>query len=90
MLATDGYKTYVLFIYEDIQWATDLTIIGFNTGDGMSFYTLPESMSPDDILNLDTTSNVAISGTYIFRVDQDELVQIEGTYILLFTSTIES
>ena len=69
VLATDGTLTFVMFLYEDIQWSTN-TSIGFNAGDGANFFTVPESITEDGVLNLDSTSNVNLSGVYIYRVDQ--------------------
>ncbi len=74
VLATDGNQTFVAFLYEDIQWGSSDTTIGFNAGDQVRSFTLPESGAVDDVLNLESTSNVGIPGTYIFRVDGDEIV----------------
>ena len=60
------YKNY----FHDIQWSSGTTI-GFNAGDGVHYYTVPEYLTADDVLNLDHTSNVGIPGMYIYRVDQD-------------------
>jgi hypothetical protein len=70
IIATDGIKTFVLFLYEDIQWGSSHNVIGFNAGDQERSYTLPESWTTNAILNLESTSNVGIPGAYIFRVDQ--------------------
>ena len=72
VIASDGSRTYVLFIYDDIQWPSigTLTIIGFNAGDGVRSYTLPVQ----DVLNLENESNVGRPGTFIFRVDQEFVV----------------
>ena len=78
MLATSDNQTYVLFLYDDIQWGNDETTIGLNSGD--SFFILPESGTAEGVLNLNSTSNVATPGTYIFRVDQEQLAEIEGEY----------
>ena len=59
-----------MFLYHDIQW-TSRTTIGFNAGDGVHYYTVPESLVANNVLNLDNTSNVGIPGMYIYRVDQD-------------------
>ena len=59
-----------MFLYNDIQWSSGTTI-GFNAGDGVNYYTVPESLTADGVLNLDNTSNVDIPGMYIYRVDQD-------------------
>ena len=61
---------FVMFLYHDIQWSSGTTI-GFNAGDGLHYYTIPESLTTDGVLNLDNTSNVGIPGMYIYRVDQD-------------------
>ena len=73
MIATDGIATYVLFLYGDIQWggAGRTVTIGFNAGDGMRFFNLPEASSSIALQNLPFSSNVGMPGTYIFRVDQD-------------------
>ena len=69
----------MLFLYEDIEAENILgTTIGFNAGDGARFFTLPESLFEVDVLNLESTSNVGIPGTYIFRVDQSEVILPPG------------
>ena len=60
-----------MFLYHDIQWSSRYTTIGFNAGDGFHYFTIPESLTTDGVLNLDSTSNVGIPGMYIYRVDQD-------------------
>ena len=70
VLATDGNMTYVMFLYEDIQWGSAQTTIGFNAGDRSQSITLPESLTTEGVLNLENTTNVGIPGVYIFRVDQ--------------------
>ena len=70
VLATNGSITFALFLYHDIQWSR-VTIIGFNAGDGVKSFTVPESLTANSVLNLDSTSNVDIPGMYIYRVDQD-------------------
>ena len=71
VLATDGTMTFVMFLYEDIQWGSAQTTIGFNAGDRSQFITLPESLTAEGVLNLENTTNVGIPGVYIFRVDQN-------------------
>ena len=70
ILATNGNQTFVMFLYEDIQWANFVTSIGFNAGDREESITLPESLTTEGVLNLENTTNVGIPGVYIFRVDQ--------------------
>ena len=70
ILATDGNQTFVMFLYEDIQWANFVTSIGFNAGDREESITHPESLTTEGVLNLENTTNVGIPGVYIFRVDQ--------------------
>ena len=59
-----------MFLYHDIQWSS-FTVIGFNAGDGDHYYNVPESLTADDVLNIDSTSNVRIPGIYIYRVDEE-------------------
>ena len=77
VIATDGTRTFIGFLYEDIQWTAN-TVIGFNAGDGVRSFTLPESLTTAGILNLESTSNVGIPGVYLFRVDQNEVMQPPG------------
>ena len=69
VLATDGTQSFVMFLYEDIQWSS-ATSIGLNAGDGVNFVTVPESLTVNGVLNLPNTSNVGLPGVYIYRVDQ--------------------
>ena len=71
VLATDGAMTFVMFLYEDIQWGSAQTTIGFNAGDRSQSITLPESLTTEGVLNLENTTNVGFPGVYIFRVDQN-------------------
>ena len=73
VLATDENATYVLFLYEDIQWSTPDTQVGFNAGDGIRSLNLLESAS--DLQNL---SNVDIPGAFYFRVDLSSILQPGG------------
>ena len=74
-MATNGSKTFVMFLYQDIQWTSD-TAIGFNGGDEVYYFIVPESRTADGVLNLNNTSNVGIPGMYIYRVDQDSCMSI--------------
>jgi hypothetical protein len=61
-----------MFLYEDIQWGDSDTSIGFNAGDGERFFTLMTA----GVLDLESSSNVGIPGTFLFRVDQ--AVEVPG------------
>lgn len=87
ILASDGDKSFALFIYDDIQWTTGDASegmfgtggfpaeVGFNAGDGVRFKEVPTSQT-DEVINIETTSNVGKQGLWVFRVDQDDLVII--------------
>ena len=72
VIATDGNETFVLFLYEDVQWGNPYTTIGFNAGDGVRSFT---PSLPDSVKNVETASNIGIPGTYIFRVDQESIME---------------
>ena len=59
--------TYMLFLYEDIQWSSESTVIGFNAGENTNFFSLIDAHS--EIQDLKRLSNVGIDGVYAFRVD---------------------
>ena len=61
--------TFVMFLYEEIQWGNLETNIGFNAGDQLQAITLAAPLTVEGIPNLVSTSNVGIPGVYIFRVD---------------------
>ena len=63
VIATDGLETFVLFIYADIEWGDDATV-GFNAGDSVRSIVV---ITPP--LDLETGSNVGVTGLYINRVD---------------------
>jgi hypothetical protein len=68
--------TFVMFLYEDIQWGDSVTSIGFNAGDGERFFTLPQSLTAAGVFGLESSSNVCLPGTFLFRVDQ--AVEVPG------------
>ena len=63
VIATDGLETFVLFIYADIEWGDGATV-GFNAGD--SVRSIVVTTPP---LDVETGSNVGVTGLYINRVD---------------------
>ena len=83
VLATDGYASFVTFLYAygEIQWTTgdtsggfnglggDEAVAGINGGDGVNYFTIPGSSTPD-IINIDETSNVGIPGVWMFQVGE--------------------
>ena len=81
VLSTDGSRTYVMFLYHDIEWGVNEATIGFNAGDGIRSFTLSDRTTNNSDLNLSSSSNVGIPGAYFFRVDQDEIILPRGMYV---------
>ncbi|XP_038054969.1 sushi domain-containing protein 2-like [Patiria miniata] len=46
--------------------------VGFNAGDGLNFYSVPNSQT-DDILKINTTTNIRKPGRWMFRIDGKEI-----------------
>ena len=67
VIATDGQRTFVLFIYGVIEWGS--ANIGFNAGDGVRSFMLPGALTPQS-RDIEEGSNVGRTGTYIYRVDR--------------------
>ena len=47
VVISNGLRTFVKFIYGDIQWGGSTTLIGVSAGDGFNFITSPNSLSSD-------------------------------------------
>ena len=70
VIASDGEMTFVLFLYGDIQWYSSVsTLIGFYSRTGIS-YSFPQEIL-NNLLNLESLSNIEHPGIFAFRVDQD-------------------
>lgn len=76
-MATDGFHSYVLFIYGEIQWVNTLPNIGFNAGDGTRSFTVPGALTAEAI-NIGAGSNVDKAGLYLYRVDGSSIRVPEG------------
>ncbi len=71
IMGTGGQLSYVTFLYDDIQWTdSGRALAEINADDGVRSVTLPGSGS-EDIRNLTTTSNVAVEGVWMYRVDSE-------------------
>ena len=67
ILATDDIKTIVMFLYDDIRWGAGAQI-GFNAGDGYSFFSLSVALSTQTV-DVDDFTNSEKMGVFVFRVD---------------------
>jgi hypothetical protein len=78
VLSTDGDRSFVFFLYHDIQWTSPQNNTnfhaqaGFNAGNGITFETLPYS-NTEDIIQLVNLSNVNLPGLFVYRVDTDQI-----------------
>ena len=71
MIATDGEKSFVFFIYTDVQWGE--ATIGFDAGDGRRGFNLLGSPA-EDVREVEESNNIGVAGVYAFRVDLPEIV----------------
>ena len=83
MIATDGQRTFVLFIYANIQWGNRATI-GFNAGDGVR--SIVVTTRP---LDVETGSNVGVTGLYINRIDLSSILSPNNGEKLLHGMLLE-
>ena len=79
MLATDGVRSFIIFLYADglIQWTTsevsggvnglggNAATAGYDAGDIVNFLNIPGS-GTSEIINITRTSNVGNPGMWIF------------------------
>jgi len=79
-MGTDGNCSFVINLYADseIRWTISQdgssvpAQVGYNAGDGIHFFVIPESITPE-IINITSTSNVDIPGVWMFHVDQEDI-----------------
>ena len=81
ILATSEEASFVMFLYDKLQWTTGgfaggigglggtEALAGYNAGDSVNFHTIDGSLTPN-IVKLARTSNVGMPGTWIFKVGQ--------------------
>lgn len=88
VLVTDGYSSYAIYNYVDITWTTGTASsgdaqhglggipaqVGFDAGDGVNFYAIPQSRTPD-VVNVDQLSNLnpVVGGRYIFQINNQQI-----------------
>ena len=71
MIATDGQRTFVFFIYDVIEWG--FANIGFNAGDGVRSFMLPGALTVQS-RDIQERSNVGRTGVFIYQVDQCSII----------------
>ena len=88
VLATAVKCSFVIFLYPNgkIQWTTgddsggtngfggSEALAGINAGDGINNITIPGSLTPN-IINIAQTSNVGISGVWMFKVGEGTCIE---------------
>ena len=80
VLCTDEDRSFVFFLYYDLQWSDPFSNIhgnynaraGVYHGNGNKTETLPYS-GTDDIIKLANESNVNVPGLFAFRIDADRI-----------------
>lgn len=77
VLATDESRSFVFFLYNDLQWASQsgespYAQAGFNAGDGLTATMLKYSRTRNITL-LVNESNVNVPGLFAFRVDTNDV-----------------
>ncbi|XP_068098422.1 uncharacterized protein [Hyperolius riggenbachi] len=87
VVSTDGNQTFLLYNYADLQWPSrqgngsrydgPVALAGINSGYNTGYYTLPGSLSLN-IRNLSSTSNVNVTGRWVFKVDNLHPEDING------------
>nr|XP_054773489.1 sushi domain-containing protein 2-like [Lytechinus pictus] len=92
VLVTDGRYSFAIFNYGDINWTTGTASsgdpstglggipaqVGFNAGDGVTFYSVPASRTAD-VVDIETTSNIGVPGRWVFRTDNSNIQGQECT-----------
>ncbi|XP_030834993.1 sushi, nidogen and EGF-like domain-containing protein 1 [Strongylocentrotus purpuratus] len=99
VMVTDGRFSFAIFNYGDINWTTGTdnggdantglggtpAQVGFNAGDGVTFYSVPGSQTAA-IVDIETTSNIGVPGRWVFRTDNSNIEGLECTTSGAFTT----
>ena len=70
-LGSDRRVSFVVFLYGDMEWGENAQI-GFNAGDFVRSFSLPESLTADTV-DIELRSNINEEGVFVFRVDSKSL-----------------
>ncbi|XP_033100065.1 sushi domain-containing protein 2-like [Anneissia japonica] len=88
ILVTDGYHSFTFFHYGNILWTTGTASggsrytglggtaaqVGFNAGNGITFYSVPGSRNAS-IVDVEETTNVGVIGRWVFRTDVEKVTE---------------
>ncbi|XP_041037197.1 alpha-tectorin-like, partial [Carcharodon carcharias] len=97
VLITDGFQSFIILNYGDIQWTTGLASggnartglggtaaqAGFNSGGSKHYFSIPGSQTPG-MVDIESTSNVQEPGRWVFRTDTFRVIGgciYRGTFI---------
>ena len=87
IITTNGINSFAIYNYERLVWPTTTSNrraqAGFNAGDGRTFYIINGSFT-QDILSLNSRSNVELGGKWIFRVDGANITSAACTSSIKF------
>ncbi|XP_053355426.1 sushi, nidogen and EGF-like domain-containing protein 1 isoform X2 [Clarias gariepinus] len=87
VLITDGELSFTIFQYHNVTWTTGMHAssggnrsglggiaaqAGFNAGDGRRYFNIPGSRT-DDVVEVETTTNVGYPGRWVFRIDDAQV-----------------
>ena len=70
-LGSDQSVSFVVFLYGDMEWGENAQI-GFNAGDGLRSFSLPESLTAETV-DIELRSNTNEEGVFVFRVDSKSI-----------------
>ncbi|XP_077867226.1 sushi, nidogen and EGF-like domain-containing protein 1 [Saccoglossus kowalevskii] len=87
VLISDGEKSFAIYNYCDIEWTTGEASdgntqgiggtpaqVGFNAGDGVTFFAVPSSFKPE-VIDIEETTNVGVPGRYVFQLNGENIIE---------------
>nr|XP_006816089.1 PREDICTED: uncharacterized protein LOC100367463 [Saccoglossus kowalevskii] len=87
VLISDGEKSFAIYNYCDIEWTTGTASygntqgvggtpaqVGFNAGDGVTFFAVPSSFQPE-VIDIEETTNVGVPGRYVFQLNGETIIE---------------
>ena len=67
VLATDGTRSFAIFLYLDDGIQLAEAQVGYDAGNGVNFLNVDGSRT-SSIIDIETTSNIGVPGMYVFQL----------------------
>ncbi|XP_071797060.1 uncharacterized protein [Asterias amurensis] len=72
VIMTDGDLSFAIYNFKKLAQDTSQTQVGYDAGDGTTYYSVPGSMT-DQIYSINNATNIGTRGRWLFRTDTNDV-----------------